>query len=127
MSDSGRLPPSLLERAESTTGSARARELGDASPFPLGEDHQWQLLAAEIRLLFENAYTGVVITVIIAALLAYAQRDVVPQAAVLPWLAYMLVVSIARAVLARRYWRASSTEMMSGRWNRAFVDRKSVV
>jgi signal transduction histidine kinase/ActR/RegA family two-component response regulator len=115
------LPQRPLHRAASTTTSARAPESGDTSPFSLGEDHQPQLHAAETRLLYENAYTGVAITVVIAALLAYAQRDVVPQATVVTWLVYMLVVSTARFMLARRYLRASSADVMSRRWKGAFV------
>ena len=33
----------------------------------------------------------------------------------------MLVVSLARFALARRYWRAVSTDVPNGRWNTAFV------
>jgi signal transduction histidine kinase/ActR/RegA family two-component response regulator len=121
MSDSGRLPHSSPHGAESTTTSAHSSARGDSPPVSLTEDHRPQVRAAETRLLYENANTGVVITIVIAVLLAYAQWDAVTQAVVVAWLVYMLLVSIARFVLAQRYWRASSTEVTNSRWNAAFV------
>ena len=76
---------------------------------------------AETGLLYENARTGAVITIVIAILLAYAQWDVVAHAVVAAWLLYMCGIAIARFALAQRYWRASPTELSSRRWNGAFV------
>ena len=57
-----------------------APESGDTSRPPLGGDRrQRQVRAAETRLLYENASTGIAVTVVIASLLAYAQWDVVPR------------------------------------------------
>ena len=53
--------------------------------------------------------------------LAYAQWDVGPRVIVSAWLIYMLLVSAARFVVVRRYWRASSSDIENGRWNTAFV------
>jgi undecaprenyl pyrophosphate phosphatase UppP len=77
--------------------------------------------AAETRLLYENATTGIAATVVIASLLAYAQRDVVSRFIVSAWLLYVLLVAAARFVLVRRYWRVSPSEIENGRWNAAFV------
>jgi signal transduction histidine kinase/ActR/RegA family two-component response regulator len=85
------------------------------------DDHQPRVRAAETRLLYENATTGVVITIVIALLVAYAQWDVVSPAAAATWVAYMLAVSVARFGLARRYWRATVTDDTNGRWHTAFV------
>ena len=77
--------------------------------------------AAETRLLYENANTGVAITLVIAVLLAYAQWDAAAPAVVAAWLIYMIVVSLARFALARRYWQASAPDAANVRWNAAFV------
>jgi signal transduction histidine kinase/ActR/RegA family two-component response regulator len=77
--------------------------------------------AVETRLLYENANTGVAVTVVIATLLAYVHWRVVSHAVVAPWLLYMLVVSLGRWALAQRYWRAPSTGIANGKWNTAFV------
>jgi signal transduction histidine kinase/ActR/RegA family two-component response regulator len=77
--------------------------------------------AAETRLLYDNACTGIVVTMVIAALLAYAQWNVKPRVVVLTWLMYVLLVSAARYVLVRRYWRASPTDIDSRRWRVAFA------
>jgi signal transduction histidine kinase/ActR/RegA family two-component response regulator len=121
MSDSGRLPHRSLHGAGSTTTSGHSSALGDSPPVSRTEDHRPQVRAAETRLLYENANTGVAISIVIAVLLAYAQWDVVTQAVVVAWLVYMFVVSIARFAIAQRYWRASSTEVKGSRWNVAFV------
>ena len=107
--------------SESTKTSAAAAESGDISRGTLSEDLQPQVRAVETRLLYENANTGVAITVVIATLLAYAHWDVVSHAVVVPWLLYMLVVSLGRFALAQRYWRASSTGITNRKWNTAFV------
>jgi signal transduction histidine kinase/DNA-binding NarL/FixJ family response regulator len=83
-------------------------------------DHQAALHDAETRLLYENASASAGITITVAALLAYAQWEVVPHAVTEGWLTYMSVVSIARFALARRY-RRSSTEIPGRRWRTRFV------
>ena len=101
--------------------SAAAAESGDIRRGTLSEDLQPQVRAVETRLLYENANTGAAITVVIAALLAYAHWDVVSRAVVVPWLLFMFVVSFLRLALAQRYWRAASTGITNGKWNTAFV------
>ena len=83
-------------------------------------DHQAALHDAETRLLYENASASAGITITVAALLAYAQWEVVPHAVTEGWLTYMSVVSIARFALASRY-RRSSTEIPGRRWRTRFV------
>jgi signal transduction histidine kinase/ActR/RegA family two-component response regulator len=91
-------------------------------PRPLDHDRrQRQVHAAETRLLYENASTGIVAALLIAVVLAYAQRRVISGVGVFIWLLYMLLVSGARCVIARRYWRASPTDSDNTPWNRAFV------
>ena len=86
-----------------------------------GDRRQRQVHAAETRLLYDNACTGIVATIVIAALLAYAQWGVKPRSVVLAWLFYVLLVSAARYMLVRRYWRASPTDIDSRRWSVAFA------
>jgi signal transduction histidine kinase/CheY-like chemotaxis protein len=71
--------------------------------------------------LFENASTGIVATILIASLLAYAQWDVISPPVIWVWLLYMLLVSAARLMLVRRYGRAAASDTDHGWWNGAFV------
>ena len=82
---------------------------------------QRQVHAAETRLLYDNAFTGNVATLVIAALLAYAQWDARPRWVVLSWLSYVLLVAAARYELVRRYYRAAPNDIDSPRWSRAFA------
>ena len=68
-----------------------------------GDPRQQQVHAAETRLLYDNAGTGIVATIVIAALLAFAQWNVKPRSVVVVWLLYVLLVSAARYGLVRRY------------------------
>ena len=70
MSDSPRLPPNSPDAAEATAASAvpwRRASSHSSSP----EDHRLEVRAAETRLLYENANTGVAITIVIAVLVVY--------------------------------------------------------
>jgi len=82
---------------------------------------QRQVYAAETRLLYDNACTGIVASLVIATLLAYVQRDVNSRFVVSAWLVYVLLVSSGRYLLVRRYRRASPGDADSRRWNLAFV------
>ncbi len=84
-------------------------------------DHRRQVRAAEIHLLYENADTGTVVSIVIASLLAYALRDSIPRVVGVAWLSNMLLISVARSVLAHRYRQASPSDKEADRWNQAFV------
>ena len=88
---------------------------------PPADRRQRQVHAAETRLLYDNACTGIVSTIVIAVLLAYAQWNVKPQSVVLTWLVYVVLVSAARYGLVLRYWRASPADIDSRRWSVAFA------
>jgi signal transduction histidine kinase/CheY-like chemotaxis protein len=77
--------------------------------------------AAETRLLYENAGTGIISTVVIATILASAQWVVISHSVVAVWWVYMVLVSAARFVLDRRYWRASPEDTDDRRWNPACI------
>ena len=98
-----------------------ARKSGAPSTLAAGIQRQRQLHAAQTRLLYENANLGIAVTVVIAALLAYAQWSVIPHWVISAWLLYMVLVCVARFALVRRYRRATASEIGNGRWNSAFV------
>jgi len=80
-----------------------------------------QVRAAQIRLLYENAPTGIAVTAIAAPVLSYFQSQLVPHRIAVGWLVYMLLVSAARFILTRRYWRASPSCAQTTRWSAAFA------
>jgi signal transduction histidine kinase/ActR/RegA family two-component response regulator len=67
-----------------------------------------QVRAAQIRLLYTNTNTGAAATVVAALVLSYCQWAVIHQLVILGWFMFMLLVSVARYTLARRYFRAPS-------------------
>jgi signal transduction histidine kinase/ActR/RegA family two-component response regulator len=77
--------------------------------------------AAETHLLYDNATTTLVATVLIALPLAYAQRRATSTLIISAWLALVLVVAVTRFEIARRFRRASPGEISSRRWNAVFV------
>ncbi len=80
-----------------------------------------QLLAAQVRLLYGNANLGVVVNIVAAAILGALQWATIPKPVVLAWCSYITVVSMARYVFARRYWRASSGAIDLDKWRNAFT------
>ncbi|MDQ3440950.1 MAG: HAMP domain-containing histidine kinase, partial [Planctomycetota bacterium] len=114
--------PQRAAQADAAQTLAGGPEPDETSLPSLGrEQRRQQLRAAETRLLYENATTGIAATGIIASLLAYAQWDVGRRVAVSSWLVYVLLVSVARFVLARRYWRTPPRDAETGRWTAMFV------
>lgn len=91
------------------------------SNLALGAHRRRQVQAAQTRLLYDNATVGIAVTVIIALVLAYAQRSAVAPGIVSGWLLYMLMVSAARLLLVIRYRRDASPEAADHRWRNAFA------
>jgi signal transduction histidine kinase/ActR/RegA family two-component response regulator len=114
----------LLHRA-SRTGDAARRLAEPLEPrIPSGRsigEHRAQVRAAETHLLYENANTGTVVSIVIASLLAYAHWNSIPRVVVVAWLLYVLLISAARSVLVHQYRQASPGDLETGRWNQAFV------
>ena len=93
----------------------------DAASSPSGEDQRRrQVRAAETRLLYENATLGIVVTVVIAAVLAYAQSALISRVVIAVWFVYMCLVSAARLLLVQQFRRAPAAADDS-RWLPAFV------
>ena len=82
---------------------------------------QREVRAEQTRLLYSNAGTGTLVTLIAAPVLGYFQWGAIPHPVVLGWVLFTLLVSAGRFVLARRYWRTSPGEPESGRWCAAFA------
>jgi signal transduction histidine kinase/ActR/RegA family two-component response regulator len=91
------------------------------SNLALGVQRRRQVHAAQTRLLYDNASVGIVVTVIIAFVLAYAQRSAVSPGIAWGWLLYMLMVSAARLLMVRRYRRDASPGDEGGRWLSTFA------
>ena len=89
---------------------SRRMPQGVAHPSVADDHRKRQVHAAETRLLYENATTGIVVTIVIASVVAYAHWDLGPHFIVSAWLIYMLLVSAARFVVVHRYWRASASD-----------------
>ena len=92
-----------------------------STPPPAGDGRGQRVHAAETRLLYENATTSVVVSMLIALLLAYAQRRVHASPVILVWLTFVFGVALTRLVIAWRYWRASPEETASRGWMMLFV------
>ena len=104
--------PAAGPRPAVTSGARAGRE---------SDQRQAQVRAEQIRLLYENAVTGIGAALIVATLLAYCQWDVIPHVVVSMWLLYVVVVSAARLLLVRGYWRASPSVTESRGWGVAFA------
>jgi signal transduction histidine kinase/ActR/RegA family two-component response regulator len=117
-----RWPQRASQSTDGTPGPVRPPEPRDVSDRSGSHaPRQPQVRAAETRLLYENANTGTVVSIVIASLLAYAHWGLIPHAALLAWLVFVLLISAARLVLVHLYRRASPGDAAIGWWNAAFV------
>ena len=111
----------FFRAADAVRARIRVSGPGAASSPPFGGGRQRQVRAAETRLLYENAGTGIVATIVIGSLLAFAQWVVISPYVVSAWWLYMLLVSAVRFALLRQYQGASPGDTDDRRWNLAFV------
>ena len=122
MTESRRSPPRSVQ-ADQPGGTFDRVPEAVVAPRALaaGNERRRQVHAAEVRLLYENATTGVVASVLIALPLAYVQRSVSSTLVISTWLSFVLVVALTRFAIARLYWRDSRREVSSQRWKALFV------
>jgi signal transduction histidine kinase/CheY-like chemotaxis protein len=80
-----------------------------------------QILAAQLRLLYSNANTGLAITLIAAAILGQLQWAAISHRVIVGWCLYMFLVSAARFAGARLYLRIPSSGLRTGPWLAAFA------
>jgi signal transduction histidine kinase/CheY-like chemotaxis protein len=85
------------------------------------ESNKEQLLSAQLRLLYANTNLSVVVNILAATILGSLQRGVVRSSVVLGWWLYIALVSVARFVFGRLYWRISPNPRDLDRWRIAFV------
>jgi len=76
--------------------------------------------AEQIRFLYSNAGYGYLATLINAALLALVQGSVISPLATIPWLAYMISLTMLQAVLGRKFHRVQPASERIGPWGVAF-------
>ena len=87
----------FLQVPETAKALLCTAESGAPSPPPLGGHHRRsQVQAAETRLLYENGALGIVVTIVIALLLAYAQWAVISRS---DWCAALHAAGLCGAVL----------------------------
>jgi len=80
-----------------------------------------EILSAQVRLLYANANSGIGVNMLAATTLALLQRGIVPNFLILGWWLYMILVSLSRGALARRYRRASPEYTNVSAWRAAFT------
>jgi len=84
-------------------------------------DVAWAVREAQIRLLYENANTGMAVTLFAAPVLTYFQSFVIPPRILLGWLTYMVLASGARFVLSQHYRQAYGNSAIKQKWGAAFA------
>jgi signal transduction histidine kinase/CheY-like chemotaxis protein len=80
-----------------------------------------QILAAQVRLLYGNSNVGIAVTLVATPILGRLQWRVVPHAIILGWCLYMVLVSMARFTLERRYWRTKPSNLKAAGWGTAYA------
>ncbi|HTG61738.1 MAG TPA: PAS domain S-box protein [Terriglobia bacterium] len=85
------------------------------------DSRRQEILSAQIRLLYANANTGVGVTILAATTLAILQWGIVSNFQVLGWWLYMILISVSRGTLARRYRLASPGYTEISGWRAAFT------
>jgi signal transduction histidine kinase/CheY-like chemotaxis protein len=80
-----------------------------------------QILAELVGLLFGNSNTAVGVTLVAAPILGRVQWGAAPHPVVLGWCLYMFLVTVARFVLARRYWSSVPSIVEPAKWGTAFA------
>ena len=84
-------------------------------------DQGQRIRAAATRLLYENATTSVVVSVLVALMLAYSQRKANASPVVGVWLTFVVIVALTRLAIAWRFWRTSPDDSDSWKWRALFV------
>jgi signal transduction histidine kinase len=84
-------------------------------------ERQQHIEAEQIRLLYEQAPMGWIVTLLNAGIVTIILRDVVGVFPRFAWLSLMIVVTLARAVLVMRYRRAAPAVEQMNQWRRRFI------
>lgn len=87
---------------------------------PADMQHREAIRTEQVRLLYANAPAGFVATGVNALLLAFAQWAVISPLVILPWLTYMLTLTMLRAALVWRFQQAEPAPHRMGQWGVLF-------
>src|SRR5262245_16646077 len=69
------------------------------------DNNRREILAAQVKLLYDNLNLGIWVTLIATPILARLQWTVIPHTVIFVWSLYMVLVSAVRYVLGRQYLR----------------------
>ncbi|MDY6989461.1 MAG: PAS domain-containing protein [Thermodesulfobacteriota bacterium] len=84
-------------------------------------DAERQLLAAEVNLLYENAPTGLVATLVNSIILTFVLWGVTSPTFLVIWFACLFLLTAARYVLVLRYRNASGIHLDPAKWGHWFT------
>lgn len=86
-----------------------------------GSDYAQEVRAAQIRLLYEQASSALIATVINAAILAAAFWKTLPRPCLIAWFSACALVAMVRHGLHRTYARRNPAAAESSRWGRLYL------
>ncbi len=95
--------------------AAPATKTDTAGP-PIADHQAQQLIAGQIRLLYQNTHLAQVVTLMNGALLAVIQSTALGYHAVIPWFTLLSMVSLSRIALAVAYERSTPEAKLSPAW-----------
>ena len=84
-------------------------------------DIEQQLFAAEVDLLYENAPTGIVATLVNSIILTLVLWGVTPPTLLVIWFACLFLLTLTRYVSVHRYRNASGAHLDPARWGHWFT------
>lgn len=79
-------------------------------------DSKYSNRSVQIQQLYSGSAASLITSVLLAAILAYTQREVIGTAIVAGWLAAIIAVTLARVALCVAYGRAASVGEVSRAW-----------
>src|SRR5512141_2980373 len=75
----------------------------------------------QLRLVMRQVPTMQAASVVVALVLSYAVRDIVPRGNILIFILLISAVSAGRIILCRRFAAASSKPIVAGNWKSAYL------
>ena len=84
-------------------------------------NHAAELLAEQIKLLYQQAPKALIVSLIIAAALTFVFWNLVAKIWLVGWLAAICLLTFARFLLVKSYFRKKPTFLESPVWGRRFL------
>jgi len=91
------------------------------SPLSGSQEHARTIRGEQVRLLYSQARTGIVVNVLVAALAVVLLWKDVSTVHLLTWCAAIMIVSAGRMLLIRSYRRAGPEQGKSSAWEARFI------